>query len=69
MLVPGEVSIVSERRKHGPPGANGGARGEVGINLVNGTPIPSKWAGYLGPGDEIAILTPGGGGYGAVTEP
>ena len=69
VLVPAEVSIVSERRQHGAPGLSGGACGEVGVNLVRGTPVPAKWAGRLGAGDEIAILTPGGGGYGAVTEP
>lgn len=64
VLVPAEASIITERRRHGPPGSSGGAPGRPGRNLLNGVELPAKWSGRLAAGDEIAIFTPGGGGYG-----
>ncbi|MFN2616259.1 MAG: hydantoinase B/oxoprolinase family protein [Thermoleophilaceae bacterium] len=57
-------SLISERRRHGPPGAQGGEPGAAGRNLLNGEELPGKCSGRLGPGDRLRIETPGGGGHG-----
>jgi N-methylhydantoinase B len=57
-------SLITERRRHAPRGADGGEPGAPGRNLVNGDEVPSKAAGTLRPGDRLRIETPGGGGHG-----
>jgi N-methylhydantoinase B len=57
-------SLITERRRHPPPGANGGKPGAPGRNLVNGEELPGKASGTLQPGDRLRIETPGGGGHG-----
>jgi N-methylhydantoinase B len=57
-------SLITERRRHAPPGANGGEEGAPGRNLLNGEELPAKASGTLSPGDRLRIETPGGGGYG-----
>jgi len=57
-------SLLTERRRHPPPGAEGGRPGAPGRNLVNGKELPSKASGTLGPGETLRIETPGGGGHG-----
>jgi N-methylhydantoinase B len=57
-------SLITERRRHSPPGAAGGADGAVGRNLLNRSELPSKVTGSLRAGDRLRIETPGGGGYG-----
>jgi N-methylhydantoinase B len=57
-------SLVTERRRHAPPGADGGEAGEPGRNLLNGEELPAKASGTLEPGDRLRIETPGGGGHG-----
>jgi N-methylhydantoinase B len=57
-------SIVSERRRHAPQGAQGGSPALPGRNLLNGEELPAKATGDLLPGDRLMIETPGGGGYG-----
>jgi N-methylhydantoinase B len=57
-------SLITERRRHAPPGADGGEPGERGRNVVNGEEVPAKAAGTLRPGDRLRIETPGGGGHG-----
>ena len=57
-------SIVSERRRHAPQGAQGGGPGRPGRNLLNGRDLPAKAGGTLEPGDILTIETPGGGGSG-----
>jgi N-methylhydantoinase B len=57
-------SVVSERRRHAPQGARGGAPGQPGRNLLNGKELPAKWTGDLAPGDVLTVETPGGGGWG-----
>jgi N-methylhydantoinase B len=58
-------SLISERRRHAPPGAAGGAPGAHGRNLLNGAKLPPKTSGTLSPGDRLRIEAPGGGGHGA----
>jgi N-methylhydantoinase B len=62
-------SLLTERRRHAPPGAAGGAHGAPGRNLVlrAGDPperLPAKAEGTLRPGDRLRVETPGGGGHG-----
>ena len=57
-------SLIGERRRHPPPGAEGGEPGARGRNLLNGEELPGKVSGALRPGDRLRIETPGGGGYG-----
>ncbi len=58
-------SLITERRRHAPPGAEGGAAGAPGRNLLDGEELPAKASGSLGRGQRLRIETPGGGGYGA----
>jgi N-methylhydantoinase B len=57
-------SLITERRRHAPRGAEGGGPGRPGRNLLNGEELPPKASGTLRPGDRLRIETPGGGGYG-----
>jgi N-methylhydantoinase B len=57
-------SLITERRRHRPPGAAGGEPGAAGRNLVNGEEVAGKAAGTLRRGDRLRIETPGGGGHG-----
>jgi N-methylhydantoinase B len=63
-LEPMRFSLLTERRRHAPPGAAGGESGARGRNLVNGEPLAPKASGDLEPGDRLRIETPGGGGLG-----
>jgi N-methylhydantoinase B len=58
------LSILSDRRRHAPAGADGGSDGQPGRNLLNGVEVPGKGVLDLQPGDVIRIETPGGGGLG-----
>ena len=60
-----DFSLITERRRHAPPGSGGGEPGAPGRNLVNGEELPPKVAGRLRPGDRLRIETPGGGGHGS----
>ena len=62
---PMSYALITERRRHAPPGAEGGADGAPGHNLLNGEELPAKASGELEPGDRLTIETPGGGGHGA----
>jgi N-methylhydantoinase B len=57
-------SLITERRRHPPPGAHGGQPGARGRNLLDGRELPGKITGVLRPGERLRIETPGGGGYG-----
>jgi N-methylhydantoinase B len=57
-------SLLTERRRNAPPGADGGEPGERGRNLLNGDELEPKAAGTLAAGDRLRIETPGGGGHG-----
>ena len=63
-LAPLHYSLITERRRHAPPGAHGGADGARGRNLLDGSELESKSIGELEPGQRLRIETPGGGGYG-----
>jgi N-methylhydantoinase B len=57
-------SLITERRRHRPPGAEGGELGAPGRNLLNGEELEPKASGTLQAGDKLRIETPGGGGHG-----
>ena len=64
-----EVTLLSDRRIHGPYGLSGGSDGACGraeIVRVSGTieALPGKFTRRLSTGDRIRIETPGGGGWG-----
>jgi N-methylhydantoinase B len=58
------ASILSERRRHAPGGAQGGEPGARGRNFLNGSELPAKTTIDLTEGDVLRIETPGGGGFG-----
>jgi len=64
-LAPMDFSLLTERRRHAPPGAAGGEPGAPGRNLLDGGELPSKASGRLKAGGRLRIETPGGGGHGA----
>jgi N-methylhydantoinase B len=62
-------SLLTERRRHRPPAAAGGAPGAPGRNVLlrpGSEPevLASKAEGVLRPGDRLRVETPGGGGHG-----
>ena len=64
-----ELTVISERRVHGPYGLQGGLPGKPGRNLLikeNGkvVELPAKFTITVKPGQKIRIETPGGGGWG-----
>ena len=63
-LAPMTFSLLTERRRHAPPGAGGGEPGACGRNLLDGAELPSKALGTLRAGQRLRIETPGGGGQG-----
>src|SRR5262249_36917572 len=66
-LEPCALSLITERRTVAPRGADGGADGATGRNLVNDAVVAAKTALDLAAGDVVRIETPGGGGYGATS--
>ncbi|MDQ3725095.1 MAG: hydantoinase B/oxoprolinase family protein [Actinomycetota bacterium] len=62
-LAPMRFTLITERRRHPPRGQGEGAVGAPGVNLLNGSPLPSKAAGEMRPGDRLRLETPGGGGW------
>ena len=57
-------SLISERRRHRPPGAAGGEPVACGADTVDGRAIEAKSTGTLRTGQRLRIETPGGGGFG-----
>lgn len=63
------LSLMGERRRHGPWGLNGGGAGAVGEDwlIPKGSeprPLPGKVTLEVAPGDRLLVRTPGGGGWG-----
>ena len=58
-------SLISERRRHAPRGAQGGLPGAAGRNLLGEKELPGKASGVLRPGERLRVETPGGGGHGS----
>lgn len=69
LLVPAQVTLLTERRVLPPYGLNGGQPGSPGINLIisekgETQKIAGKGTFALAAGSIISIQTPGGGGFG-----
>ena len=64
VLEPASLSLLTDRRRHAPRGAEGGEPGRVGRNRLNGEELPPKTSRELQEGDVVTVETPGGGGYG-----
>jgi N-methylhydantoinase B len=59
-------SLIGERRRHRPRGADGGEPGVSGRDLLDGHPLRSKITGTMRAGQRLRVETPGGGGFGDV---
>jgi N-methylhydantoinase B len=62
------LSLLTDRRRHAPRGKEGGGDGACGANLLDGEPLPPKHTCELRPGQVVAVLTPGGGGWGSAAD-
>lgn len=60
------ATLLTERRVVPPPGTNGGAGGQTGVNRINEDILPAKCRVTLNENDILTIETPGGGGWGPV---
>lgn len=68
-LASARVTLLSERRKHNPPGLHGGHHGEAGENILfksgyEEIRLSGKETLDVDAGDVLSIRTPGGGGWG-----
>lgn len=63
-LAPAKVTLLTERRRRGPWGLDGGADGACGVNRLNDQELEAKSAFSVEAGDRLSIATPGGGGWG-----
>jgi len=62
---PASLSLLTDRRRHRPQGADGGGEGAPGRNLLRDEEVPAKASRELEEGDVVTVETPGGGGWGA----
>ncbi|MGC9109424.1 MAG: hydantoinase B/oxoprolinase family protein [Caldimicrobium sp.] len=67
-LEPMVVSLLTDRRRHGPYGLKGGFPGEPGKNYlikkgIEKIELSNKITFKVEPGDKVRIETPGGGGF------
>jgi N-methylhydantoinase A/oxoprolinase/acetone carboxylase beta subunit/N-methylhydantoinase B/oxoprolinase/acetone carboxylase alpha subunit len=73
-LAPMAYSLLTERRRHPPAGAQGGESGARGRNLLiaaedSAAELAPKSTGTLAVGERLRIETPGGGGFGSTRVP
>jgi len=68
LLSDAQVSVLSERRRRGPYGLDGGKPGKTGENLLikknTREKLPGKFSREMKKGDILRVETPGGGGHG-----
>jgi len=68
VLAPARACVLSDRRRLGPYGLDGGANGQPGHNVLIRSEaertLPGKVCFDLESGDVLSVRTPGGGGYG-----
>ena len=63
-LEPCTVTLLTERRRLAPKGAQGGSDGGRGRNSVDGSEVAPKCRKTLSASSVVKIETPGGGGWG-----
>jgi N-methylhydantoinase B len=69
------VNLLTDRRRHAPPGLAGGGPGAPGRNLLElpggdgVVELPPKVALAVPPGAVVTLVTPGGGGWGEPAPP
>jgi N-methylhydantoinase B len=64
VLEPASLSLLTDRRRHQPQGAQGGEPGATGRNDVDGEELAPKAARTLDADTVVTVRTPGGGGWG-----
>jgi len=69
-LAPAVLSLMGERRRHGPWGLAGGGPGAPGEDWLTrrkggAERLPGKVTTEVEPGDRLLVRTPGGGGWGS----
>jgi N-methylhydantoinase B len=62
------VTLLTERRCHPPWGLDGGNNGATGENWRGDTLLPAKTSFEIGAGERLTVCTPGGGGWGELTQ-
>ncbi len=67
-LKPTNVTLLTERRLYPPWGLSDGLAGGCGQNLLNDKVLTSKVCFDVDKGDCLTIKTPGGGGWGKVSD-
>ncbi len=69
LLADARVTLLTERRRNGPPGRAGGSAGDAGSNVLIRGGVERSLAGKVTfdaiAGDIVSIRSPGGGGWGA----
>jgi len=69
VLTDAQVTMLADRRKHGPYGLNGGASGSPGCTVIirndgREEELPGKSSTRLRAGERVRVESPGGGGWG-----
>jgi N-methylhydantoinase B/oxoprolinase/acetone carboxylase alpha subunit len=59
------LNTIPSRLKSGPEGLLGGEGGAAGVFHINGEAVSDTRKREMQPDDEVFMITPGGGGYGA----
>jgi N-methylhydantoinase B/oxoprolinase/acetone carboxylase alpha subunit len=59
------LNTIPSRLASGPEGLNGGKDGKAGQFMINGKAVTDTRKREMQPDDEVMMVTPGGGGYGA----
>jgi N-methylhydantoinase B/oxoprolinase/acetone carboxylase alpha subunit len=59
------LNTIPSRLKSGPEGLLGGEGGAAGVFHINGEAVTDTRKREMQPDDEVFMITPGGGGYGA----
>jgi N-methylhydantoinase B len=72
-LAPGTVTLLAQRRSHGPDGIAGGGAGTPGLAVLLRGEVSQQLPGSVSfeaeAGDVLTIETPGGGGWGSSDQP
>jgi N-methylhydantoinase B len=72
VLRPVSIKVMADRSRHRPFGVRGGGDAEYleikitsGDKILGGPGVSRITSTELQPGDDVCIMTPGGGGFGA----